>query len=257
MRDTIIEALRAPRRTDPCACAPHHRRPATRSARAWTSRRRPSRRPAKPGFDPRTTAEVAARRRPDVHPGAVGARQADGRGGQRRRGRSGRAPRARLRLRARPSDDTRFMWSFAVGPRRRTPAARTCCPGSSVCRAPRRWSCSAKACTGAEAVDLGLAYRCVDADGAARAAKPKRSRRGSPPDRRARSGCRSGCSTRASRPTSPHSLELEGTYQSLATTSTDLVEGHGRVPRAARRQVHRHLTDLHKVSGRRDVRRGR
>ena len=67
----------------------------------------------KPGFTTRATVGGAARRRADVHPRAVGARQADGRGGERRRGRPGRAPRARVRLRARARRGTRFMWSFA------------------------------------------------------------------------------------------------------------------------------------------------
>ena len=79
--------------------------------------------------------------------------------------------------------------------------------------------------TGAEAVDLGLAYRCVD-DARRVAARSARARpAGSRPGRRARSACRSGCSTRRSRPTSRDSLELEGHFQALATASPDLVEG--------------------------------
>jgi len=79
-------------------------------------------------------------------------------------------------------------------------------------------------CTGAEAVDLGLAYRCVEPpeqlDGEARALA----------DRLAAGPTRSlGMSKRllnASFETDLATLlDIEGTYQSLATTTNDLVEG--------------------------------
>ena len=79
--------------------------------------------------------------------------------------------------------------------------------------------------TGAEAVDLGLAYRCVDDARTLMPAEARARAHASRPGRRARSGSRSGCSTRRSSPISPHSLELEGHFQALATTSPDLVEG--------------------------------
>ena len=81
----------------------------------------------------------AARGRADVHPRALGARQADGRGGQRRRGRA----RARTsRSRATSCSCTRAPASCGRSPSgasSSTPAARTCSPASSACRAPRRW----------------------------------------------------------------------------------------------------------------------
>ncbi len=78
--------------------------------------------------------------------------------------------------------------------------------------------------TGQEAVDLGLAYRCVAGRRAARHRR-SRSRPGSPPGRPARSGSRSACSTQSFETDLAHSLDLEGPYQSLAATSDDLMEG--------------------------------
>ena len=61
----------------------------------------------------------AARGRADLHPRAVGARQADDRRGQRRRGRARRAPRARVRLRVRAPAHTLHLDVRQMGPRRR------------------------------------------------------------------------------------------------------------------------------------------
>jgi 2-(1,2-epoxy-1,2-dihydrophenyl)acetyl-CoA isomerase len=76
---------------------------------------------------------------------------------------------------------------------------------------------------GAEAVDLGLAYRCVPADQLADAADEVARRLASGPTRSL------GLSKRLLNATfeTPldRSLELEGAYQSLAATSPDLVEG--------------------------------
>jgi 2-(1,2-epoxy-1,2-dihydrophenyl)acetyl-CoA isomerase len=79
-------------------------------------------------------------------------------------------------------------------------------------------------CTGAEAVDLGLAYRCAsDASALAADADALAVRLAAGPTRSL------GLSKRllnASFETDlPHLLELEGAAQSLATTSDDLVEG--------------------------------
>ena len=79
-------------------------------------------------------------------------------------------------------------------------------------------------CKGAEAVELGLAYRCVEtADELAPAAEALATRLAAGPTRAL------GLSKRllnASFETDlTSSLELEGAYQSLATASSDLVEG--------------------------------
>jgi 2-(1,2-epoxy-1,2-dihydrophenyl)acetyl-CoA isomerase len=78
-------------------------------------------------------------------------------------------------------------------------------------------------CTGAEAVELGLAYRCVDADALDDEATALAARLAAGPTRAL------GLSKRllnASFETDlAGALELEAAYQSLATTSADLVEG--------------------------------
>ena len=167
----------------------------------------------------------AARRRADVHPRALGARQADGRRGQRRRGRA----------RARTSRS------------RATSCSCTRAPGSSG--RSRKWGLVADAggayllprlvglprakamvmlgegATGAEAVDLGLAYRCVD-DARRAAARGRRARaRGSPPGPTRSLGLSKRLLNASFETDLAHALELEGAFQALATTSTDLVEG--------------------------------
>lgn len=78
-------------------------------------------------------------------------------------------------------------------------------------------------CTGAEAVDLGLAYRCVEADRLDAEASELAARLAKGPTRAL------GLSKRllnASFETDlADALEREAAYQSLATTSSDLVEG--------------------------------
>ena len=78
-------------------------------------------------------------------------------------------------------------------------------------------------CTGAEAVDLGLAYRCVEADRLEAEASELAARLAKGPTRAL------GLSKRllnASFETDlVDALEREAAYQSLATTSSDLVEG--------------------------------
>ena len=111
-----------------------------------------------------------------------------------------------------------------VGPRRRR---RRRLPAAPPRRAPTRQGdgdARREASTGAEAVDLGLAYRCVDEADASRTAADELPRR-LPPGRRVRSACRSACSTRSFETRPRRLLELEGHFQALATTSPDLVEG--------------------------------
>lgn len=77
--------------------------------------------------------------------------------------------------------------------------------------------------TGAEAVELGLVYRCVPADDLAAAAEALAARLAAGPTRSL------GLSKRLLNATFEtdlaRALELEGLHQSLATTSPDLVEG--------------------------------
>jgi 2-(1,2-epoxy-1,2-dihydrophenyl)acetyl-CoA isomerase len=77
--------------------------------------------------------------------------------------------------------------------------------------------------TGQEAVDLGLAYRCVAEEELAGVASELAARLAAGPTRSL------GLSKRLLNETFEtdlaHSLELEGAYQSLAATSSDLAEG--------------------------------
>lgn len=78
-------------------------------------------------------------------------------------------------------------------------------------------------CTGAEAVDLGLAYRCVEPDALDGAASELAARLANGPTRAL------GLSKQLLNATFEtdlgDALEREAAYQSLATTSSDLVEG--------------------------------
>ena len=80
-------------------------------------------------------------------------------------------------------------------------------------------------CTGAEAVDLGLAYRCVDDADGARRRRPTSSPPASPPGPTRALGLSKRLLNASFETDLATALELEGAYQSLATTSADLVEG--------------------------------
>jgi 2-(1,2-epoxy-1,2-dihydrophenyl)acetyl-CoA isomerase len=121
-------------------------------------------------------------------------------------------------------ETTRFMWSFARWGLVVDAGGAYLLPRLVGLPRAKAMVMLGEGCTGAEAVDLGLAYLCVpdaaslDADAGALAARlaagPTRSL---------------GLSKRllnASFETDlPHLLELEASAQSLATTSEDLVEG--------------------------------
>ena len=78
-------------------------------------------------------------------------------------------------------------------------------------------------CTGAEAVELGLAYRCVDADALGDDAAGLAARLAAGPTRAL--GLSKQLLNASFETDLAGALELEAAYQSLATTSADLVEG--------------------------------
>jgi len=79
-------------------------------------------------------------------------------------------------------------------------------------------------CSGAEAVDLGLAYRCADdTEAVAGTAEELVARLAAGPTRA--DGLSKKLLNASFETDLPTSLELEGAYQSLATASADLVEG--------------------------------
>jgi 2-(1,2-epoxy-1,2-dihydrophenyl)acetyl-CoA isomerase len=78
-------------------------------------------------------------------------------------------------------------------------------------------------CTGAEAVDLGLAYRCVEPDELDREASALAARLAAGPTRAL--GLSKRLLNQSFETDLADSLEREAAYQSLATTSGDLAEG--------------------------------
>jgi 2-(1,2-epoxy-1,2-dihydrophenyl)acetyl-CoA isomerase len=121
-------------------------------------------------------------------------------------------------------ETTRFMWSFARWGLVVDAGGAYLLPRLVGLPRAKAMVMLGEGCTGAEAVDLGLAYRCVpDAPTLADEAAALASRLATGPTRSL------GLSKRllnASFETDlPRSLDLEGTAQSLATTSSDLVEG--------------------------------
>jgi 2-(1,2-epoxy-1,2-dihydrophenyl)acetyl-CoA isomerase len=222
MRDTITDALRAGR-VDPAvrsflitstgdAFCSGMDLTASTVAQAGT-----------PGFDPRTTAEVlragvqafirelweldkptvAAVNGPAVGPGAHLALACDF---------------------VVVSPATKFLWSFHRWGLVADAGGAYLLPRLVGLPRAKAMLLLGEGCTGAEAVELGLAYRCVETpDELAAAAHALADRLAAGPTRAL------GMSKRllnASFETDLASLlELEGTYQSLATTTNDLVEG--------------------------------
>jgi len=119
---------------------------------------------------------------------------------------------------------TRFMWTFAKWGLVADAGGAYLLPRLVGLPRAKAMVMLGEGATGAEAVDLGLAYRCIDDPGAlldealsvARqlAAGPTRSL-----------GLSKQLLNASFETDLAHSLELEGLYQALATTSTDLVEG--------------------------------
>jgi 2-(1,2-epoxy-1,2-dihydrophenyl)acetyl-CoA isomerase len=120
-------------------------------------------------------------------------------------------------------ETTRFLWSFARWGLVVDAGGAYLLPRLVGLPRAKAMVMLGEGCTGAEAVDLGLAYRCVPADELDHEAAALAGRLAGGPTRSL------GLSKRllnASFETDlSRALDLEGAAQSLATTSSDLVEG--------------------------------
>ncbi|HZP29527.1 MAG TPA: enoyl-CoA hydratase-related protein, partial [Acidimicrobiia bacterium] len=120
-------------------------------------------------------------------------------------------------------ETTRFMWSFAKWGLVVDAGGAYLLPRLVGLPRARAMVMLGEGATGQEAVDLGLAYRCVAADDLAAVAGELAARLAAGPTRSL------GLSKRLLNATFEtdlsHSLDLEGQFQALAATSTDLMEG--------------------------------
>ena len=120
-------------------------------------------------------------------------------------------------------DETRFMWSFSKIGLVADAGGAYLLPRLVGLPRAKAMILLGEGAKGAEAVDLGLAYKCVAPDELAGAAEELAVRLASGPTRAI------GLSKRllnASFETDlAHSLDLEGSFQALAATSADLAEG--------------------------------
>jgi 2-(1,2-epoxy-1,2-dihydrophenyl)acetyl-CoA isomerase len=120
-------------------------------------------------------------------------------------------------------ESTRFMWSFARWGLVVDAGGAYLLPRLVGLPRAKAMVMLGEGATGQEAVDLGLAYRCVPADELLATSATLAAQLAAGPTRSL------GLSKRllnASFETDlAHALDLEGSYQSLAATSTDLMEG--------------------------------
>jgi 2-(1,2-epoxy-1,2-dihydrophenyl)acetyl-CoA isomerase len=120
-------------------------------------------------------------------------------------------------------DDTRFLWTFARWGLVVDAGGAYLLPRLVGLPRAKAMVMLGDGARGAEAVELGLAYRCVPKDELGPTAADLAARLAAGPTRSL------GLSKRLLNATFEtsleHSLELEGAYQSLAATSTDRVEG--------------------------------
>jgi 2-(1,2-epoxy-1,2-dihydrophenyl)acetyl-CoA isomerase len=118
---------------------------------------------------------------------------------------------------------TRFLWSFARWGLVVDAGGAYLLPRLVGLPRAKAMVMLGEGCTGNEAVELGLAYRCVDADAIDAEASSLAAQLAAGPTRAL------GLSKRLLNASFEidlaHLLDLEGAYQSLATTSADLVEG--------------------------------
>jgi len=120
-------------------------------------------------------------------------------------------------------DETRFLWSFAKWGLVVDAGGAYLLPRLVGLPRAKAMVMLGEGARGREACDLGLAYRCVPADELLRVATQLATRLASGPTRSL--GLSKRLLNESFETDLAHSLELEGAYQSLAATSTDLAEG--------------------------------
>ncbi len=118
---------------------------------------------------------------------------------------------------------TRFLWSFAKWGLVVDAGGAYLLPRLVGLPRAKAMVMLGEGATGQEAVDLGLAYRCVPADELVAAADEVAQRLAAGPTRSL--GLSKRLLNESFETDLAHSLELEGAYQSLAATSADLMEG--------------------------------
>jgi 2-(1,2-epoxy-1,2-dihydrophenyl)acetyl-CoA isomerase len=120
-------------------------------------------------------------------------------------------------------DTTRFMWSFAKWGLVVDAGGAYLLPRLVGLPRAKAMVMLGEGATGGEAVDLGLAYRCVAADTLLADAQSLATRLAHGPTRSL--GLSKRLLNTSFETSLADSLETEGVYQSLATASADLVEG--------------------------------
>ncbi|HEY5166094.1 MAG TPA: enoyl-CoA hydratase-related protein [Acidimicrobiia bacterium] len=120
-------------------------------------------------------------------------------------------------------DDTRFLWSFARWGLVVDAGGAYLLPRLVGLPRAKAMVMLGDGARGAEAVDLGLAYRCVSRDELTSVADTLAARLAAGPTRSL--GLSKRLLNASFESSLDRSLELEGAYQSLAATSRDLVEG--------------------------------
>lgn len=118
---------------------------------------------------------------------------------------------------------TRFLWSFAKWGLVVDAGGAYLLPRLVGLPRAKAMVMLGEGATGQEAVDLGLAYRCVAPDALAGTAEELAIRLAAGPTRSL--GLSKRLLNESFETDLAHSLELEGAYQSLAATSADLAEG--------------------------------
>ena len=120
-------------------------------------------------------------------------------------------------------ESTRFLWSFARWGLVVDAGGAYLLPRLVGLPRAKAMVMLGEGATGPEAVDLGLAYRCVPAAELATVTTDLAARLAAGPTRSL--GLSKQLLNATFETDLAHSLELEGQYQSLAATSTDLMEG--------------------------------
>ena len=120
-------------------------------------------------------------------------------------------------------DDTRFMWSFAKLGLVVDAGGAYLLPASSASPGRKAIVMLGEGASGQEAVDLGLAYRCVAPSELLRTADALAVSLASGPTRSL--GLSKRLLNSSFETDLAHSLDAEGSFQSLAATSADLAEG--------------------------------